>query len=670
MLSRRDVLWGLGGFSWMSSTEPVAAAQNPVTGTPQLWAAWLGELRTMQRHVLRREWELVLLEIDPPATEAELRRIEIRHGLTIPAQLRELLLLHSAHVHFGWSIPILLQPLEGLNLPTSGGLHDSLWSLGHIDQQAIPAFKRLRDHLANLGDGEEPNSPEMWDNQFPFATVGEGDALTIDMSQPNGPQPVRYFSSEREGLHDHAIAPDFFSFITAYTRLGCAGRDHDDWFRFIAKDEGDLRYLDPDSDGGRRWRTWLARDPHQREPDEPPEPVPAKTRSDFNLLDAAHDGSSFGIEAALAAGAVADCIDGSLPNREGRYGITYETALVLAIRRGDLASAGRLLNAGASIDTRLLSLSEAIRFGTIDVVQWLLSRGARVNRWNGDRYGPLHVLLVQPANQRPDGKASTMPMLEALLKAGADPNARFDGERTLLTWCGPEAIKVLLEHGADPTLFDRGGDTALHVTRSVEAIKLLATHGADVNALTRPPSRGGNGDAPRTPYQAQLMAAPYQVQMQQITAGASDTTDAILSALVALGADAVKRDGWGRSSLWYCRSVADASRLITLGLDPKERGPDGATLLHGIIRSYPAGLARNAAAVALFKYYQGLGLDINAADRNGTTVLHLAAGGARKDDLALLLTLGADKTARDNNARLPADRVPRSNPEQRDLLRT
>ena len=669
MLSRRDVLWGVSGLCWISSTRLAAAAADSATATTQLWAAWLVELRSMQAHVLRREWELELLEIDPPAAEAQLRQIEIKHALKVPAQLREVL-LHSAHVHFGWSIPPLLRPFEGLNLPTSGGLNKSLWSLDHIDQHAIPSFKRLRDHLANLGDGEEPNTPEMWDNQFPFAAVGEGDALTIDMSQPNGPQPVRYYSSEREGLHHHIIAPDFFSFITAYTRLGCAGSDHDDWFRFIAKDDGDMRYLDPDGDGGRRWLTWLARDPHQRGPDEPPEPVPAKTRSDFNLLDAAQDGSSFGIEAALAAGAIPDCVDGNLPNRAGLYSISYETALLLAIRRGDLAAAERLLGAGASIDTRLLSLSEAVHSSTLEVVLWLLSRGARVNRWNGDRYGPLHVLLVQPADKRPGGKASTMPMLEVLLKAGADPNARFEGERTLLMWCDSEVIKALLEHGADPTLADRGGDTALHVTRSVEAIKLLVAHGADVNALTRPPNHGGTGDAPHTPYQAQLMAAPYQVQMQRITAGASDTTDAILSALVALGADATKRDGWGRSTLWYCRSEADASRLIGLGLDPGTRGPDGATLLHGIIRSHQAGLARNAAAVALFKYYQGLGVDINAADRDGATVLHLAAGWSGKDDIALLLTLGADKTVRDKSARQPVDRAPRSNRQVRDLLRT
>jgi hypothetical protein len=144
----------------------VAAAQNPVTATPQLWAGWLGELRKMQRHVLRREWELVLLEIDPPATKAELRRIEIRHGLTMPAQLRELLLLHSAHVHFGWSIPILLQPLEGLNLPTSGGLHDSLWSLEHIDQQAIPPSSGCATVSPTSATARSPTRPRCGTTSF------------------------------------------------------------------------------------------------------------------------------------------------------------------------------------------------------------------------------------------------------------------------------------------------------------------------------------------------------------------------------------------------------------------------------------------------------------------------------------------------------------------------
>ena len=50
-------------------------------------------------------------------------------------------------------------------------------------------------------------------------------------------------------------------------------------------------------------------------------------------------------------------------------------------------------------------------------------------------------------------------------------------------------------------------------------------------------------------------------------------------------------------------------------------------------------------------------------------MLHLAAAWSSKDDVALLLTLGADKAARDKRNRLPADRVPRSGQEVRDLLR-
>jgi ankyrin repeat protein len=667
MLSRRDILWGLSAFSAVSSSRP-AAAQSLVAPSSDRWASWLDALNDMQAKVRRREWELVPLEIDPPATEAEIRRVEARHGLQVPQQLREVLLRHAARVHFTWSIPPLFRPFESLDLPTSGGLHNGLWSLDHIDRDAITHFNKLRANLAGSGNGEEPNTPDMWDNQFPLAAIGQGDALTIDMSLPDGPHPVRYFSSEREGLHHHIIAPDFVSFVTAYTRLGCAGRDHDGWFRFITQKDGELRYLDPDGEGGRRWRSWLARDPHQREPDEPPEPVPARTRSDFNLLDAAHDDSKWGIEAAVAAGATLDCVDGSMPNREGLYDITFETALVYAVRRGDLALAERLLAAGASIDTRLLSLSEAIRTSTVEVVQWLAARGARVNRWKGDRYGPLHMLLISPAGKRPGGKTAVMPMLKALLAAGADPNARFDGGRTFLMWCGLDVIEMLLAQGADPTLADDAGDTALHGVRSVAAIRLLVAHGADVNALSRP-SEAAEARVPHTPYQAQLQIKPYEIELQRHVAGASDDTNAILDALVALGADPLKRDGAGRTTLWYCRSTEDASRLIGLGLDPRERAGDGTTLLHWIVRLYRRGFARNVGASALLKYYQEHGADINAADNNGVTVLHLAAQWSDKDDVALLLQLGADKTVRDGKGRLPLDLAPRSSGEVRDLLR-
>ena len=250
-------------------------------------------------------------------------------------------------------------------------------------------------------------------------------------------------------------------------------------------------------------------------------------------------------------------------------------------------------------------------------------------------------------------------MLDALLGAGADPNARWDGQRTMLMGTAPEAIKLLLEHGADPNLYDYMGETALHLAESAEAVRLLAAHGADPNALSRPPKRyvGLTLPPPITPYQAHLRA------------GASDAESrATLEALLAAGADATKRDGFGRTSLWYCRSVEDAARLVKLGLDPLERGPGGGTLLHGIVGWSRSRFASRPAAVSLFEFYRGLGIDINAADHAGATVLHLAAQYWGKDDIALLLKLGADKTRPDQKGRPPVDYAPPSDAELRALL--
>jgi hypothetical protein len=98
----------------------------------------------------------------------------------------------------------------------------------------------------------------MWENQFPFADLINGDMLTIDVSNPDGPQPVRYFSHELEGLHGRALAPDFFTFVTVLSQLGWAGDTHDDWFDFVAPQDGDKAYLSLDAEGSREWLAFLA----------------------------------------------------------------------------------------------------------------------------------------------------------------------------------------------------------------------------------------------------------------------------------------------------------------------------------------------------------------------------------------------------------------------------
>src|ERR1700723_877413 len=136
-------------------------------------------------------------------------------------------------------------------------------------------------------------------------------------------------------------------------------------------------------------------------------------------------------------------------------------------------------------------------------MQWLIAHGARVDGWKGDFEWPLIVLLTYSSKDRPGGDASTIPMLEALLGAGADPNSRGQGQKTMLMGTRPEGTKVLLEHGADPNLADIFGDTALHQAKSAEAVCLLVAHGADPNALSQlaswPYRRGPSSRRPPFP---------------------------------------------------------------------------------------------------------------------------------------------------------------------------
>ncbi len=103
-----------------------------------------------------------------------------------------------------------------------------------------------------------------WDRLFPFYTLPNGDLLAIDAA-PDGPQPVRYVSHEFDMLHGTVLAPDFFTFVTEMSQLGFAGTEWASWLRFGVRD-GDAFHLRADSEGGKAWLAWLARDPARPAP--------------------------------------------------------------------------------------------------------------------------------------------------------------------------------------------------------------------------------------------------------------------------------------------------------------------------------------------------------------------------------------------------------------------
>lgn len=147
-----------------------------------------------------------------------------------------------------------------------------------------------------------------------------------------------------------------------------------------------------------------------------------------------------------------------------------------------------LLDAGANINARTTvhhlgdtSVGIQLRFGTVEAVEFLLSRGANPNG------GMLKFMRVE-----------SMPVLvPILLRHGWDIDEGRDVRTLLHHDAGhghTQKIRILLSHGADPNTRDVNGQTALHLVaakrRSEAAIRLLTEAGAQLDA------KDGNGKTP------------------------------------------------------------------------------------------------------------------------------------------------------------------------------
>ena len=111
-----------------------------------------------------------------------------------------------------------------------------------------------------------------------------------------------------------------------------------------------------------------------------------------------------------------------------------------------------------------------------------------------------------------------------------------------------EAVKVLLDLGADVNAVDKNGDTAMHGAaygNFPTIVQLLADRGADVNIWKRPDNEG------RTPL---FIAEGYKAGRPQPS---RPTIDAIQRLMVAAG---VPTDGTRPRILRYLRKGARASR--------------------------------------------------------------------------------------------------------------
>jgi len=186
--------------------------------------------------------------------------------------------------------------------------------------------------------------------------------------------------------------------------------------------------------------------------------------------------------------------------------------LMTASANGDLGRVQQLLRDGTQVNQHTNNGKTAIHYAAqsknVLVVQALIQAGADVNARSEGNVTPL-MLSVDMAFGHPD-------ISLALIKADADVNAADENGDTALiiaaTESSVEVFQTLLEKGASVNARGQGGMTALHyvaMNAFSDRAKLLLEHGADVTI---------RNSAGQTPYDVANTTNPdkeVQARFQQ-----------------------------------------------------------------------------------------------------------------------------------------------------------
>lgn len=128
------------------------------------------------------------------------------------------------------------------------------------------------------------------------------------------------------------------------------------------------------------------------------------------------------------------------------------------------------------------ALAAAASAGNLQQVRLLLGAGLDVDCRGYQGVTPLYWALAARQN--------SIPGLEALLQAGADPNLQIESGKPLIHFAAmlddARILRALLRHGGDPNAIEeRSGTTPLFSAFNHAAVVLLVAAGAEINFTSK-----------------------------------------------------------------------------------------------------------------------------------------------------------------------------------------
>ena len=182
------------------------------------------------------------LIFEKPASELELVDIENKLSYKLPSDFRNVLKNISSHCEFKWFLP------DDFYLPTE--LREIFCGEIHWGLQYIIEFNKSKDHwVKEVFPNHEDEYDKVWHDKLVFQEVGNGDYLSIDLTDLNFGKIIYLSHDDGEG-HGFIMANSFTELLNNWTKLGCVGGEDWQWLPFC---ENKISGINPNCENAKLW---------------------------------------------------------------------------------------------------------------------------------------------------------------------------------------------------------------------------------------------------------------------------------------------------------------------------------------------------------------------------------------------------------------------------------